>query len=305
MKHFRSAVIFILCIAMAMIPAAVAEGLSAAVDGSVLRVSWNVDCAGAAVLTVYQNNWPIAIFNVNCGDGGANINLGKPSGKYSVRLKTDFGCLTASAVFEQAKPEATAEPTAAPTEIPTQAPTEVPTQAPTAEPAVTATAAPTLEITPSPTPEATPTPTVTPAPTPAVTPSPTPVITAKPTGNSGTSQTDMASEVVALVNAQRASAGLSALRVDSELTRAACVRAQELVQVFSHTRPNGTSWSTVSSRAHGENIAMGYRSASAVMTGWMNSQGHRENILRSGFGSIGVCAYTYGGTTYWVQLFGY
>ena len=287
MKHLRIAVIFIVCVAMAMIPAAIAEGLSAAVDGSVLRVRWNVDCAGAAVLTVYQNNWPIAIFDVNCGDGGANIDLGKPSGKYSVRLNTGLGCLTASASFEESKPQATAEPTAVPTEAPTQEPTVEPTAAPTATP--------TAEITPSPAPTATPT----------VTPSPTPVITAAPTANSGNNRTDLASEVVALVNAERASAGLPALRVNSELTRAACVRAQELVRLFSHTRPDGTSWSTVSSGAHGENIAMGYRSASAVMTGWMNSQGHRENILRSRFGSIGVCAYTYGGTTYWVQLFGY
>ena len=285
---------------LALIPSAVAESLNAAVDGSVLRVSWNVECGGAAVLTIYQNNWPIAIFNVNCGDGGANINIGKPSGKYSVRLKTDFGCLTASAAFEEAaKPTVTAEPTAVPTEIPTQEPT--------AEPAATTTATPTPEITPSPTPMVTPSPTpvVTPSPTPVITPTPTPVITAQPTPGSGTSQTDMASEVVALVNAERANYGLPALRVNSELTRAACVRAQELVRLFSHTRPDGTSWSTVSSSAHGENIAMGYRTASAVMTGWMNSQGHRENILRSSFGSTGVCAYTYGGTTYWVQLFGY
>ena len=285
MKHFRRCMIVILCIMMAMVPMALAEGLSASVDGGVLRVSWNVDCAGAAVLTIYQNSWPIAIFNVNCGDGGANINLGQPSGKYSVRLKTDFGCLTATAAFEGAKPAPTAEPTAAPTAIPTSEPTAEPT------------AAPTVEITP--------TPTVAPTPTPTVAPTPTPTVKATPTAGSGTSQTDMASEVVALVNAERASYGLSALRVDSELTRAACVRAQEIVRQFSHTRPDGTSWSTVSSSAHGENIAMGYHTASAVMTSWMNSQGHRENILRTGFGSIGVCAYTYGGTTYWVQLFGY
>ena len=92
--------------------------------------------------------------------------------------------------------------------------------------------------------------------------------------------------------------------VQADLTAAACVRAREIVELFSHTRPDGSSWSTVSSKVNGENIAMGYRTADAVMAGWMNSEGHRENILRSSFGSIGVCAYTVNGVTYWVQLFG-
>ena len=277
MKQIRRYILFMLCLALLFIPAAAAESLSARIEGSMLNVGWNVDCGGTAVLTIYQNGWPISIFYVNCSDGGANVNIGSPAGKYSVRLKTDFGCLTASA----SAPEAT---------NPTEAP------ALTAEPVITAepTAAPTAEPTMMPTA----------APTPAITPGPTPAPTARPTAGSGSSQTDMASEVVSLVNAERANVGLPALRVDSELTRAACVRAQEIVRQFSHTRPNGTSWSTVSASAHGENIAKGYRNASAVMVGWMNSQGHRENIMRSSFGSIGVCAYTYNGTTYWVQLFG-
>ena len=296
MKQLRRCVILILCLILMSIPVAVAENLSATIDGCTLHVSWDVDCSGTAVMTVYQNNWPISIFNVDCADGSVHVNIGKPSGKYSVRLKTNLGCLTASASVQEipqptevpATPaptmevELTAAPTETPTEVPTAAPTEIPTEAPTAAP----------------------TPEITPRPTPAVTPSPAPTVTSSPTSNSGSNQTDLASQVVSLVNAERASAGLSALRVDSELTRAACVRAQEIVQQFSHTRPNGTSWSTVSSSARGENIAMGYRNASAVMTGWMNSQGHRENILRSSFGSIGVCAYTYNGTIYWVQLFG-
>ena len=289
MKQIRRCIMFILCFALMMIPMAFAESLSASIDGSMLRVSWNVDCGGVAVLTVYQNNWPISIFNVNCTDGGANVNIGNPWGKYSVRLKTDFGCLTASAATSEAPK---------PTVVPATPEPEV-TSAPTAEPEVTV--PPTEEPTKAPVPTLAPTA----APTPVITPATTPAATPKPTSGSGSSQTDMASEVVALVNAERANAGLPALRVNSELTRAACVRAQEIVQKFSHTRPDGTSWSTVSSSAHGENIAMGYRNASAVMVGWMNSQGHRENILRSSFGSIGVCAYTYNGTIYWVQLFGY
>ena len=110
--------------------------------------------------------------------------------------------------------------------------------------------------------------------------------------------------LVAEVNAERTKRGLSALRVDAELTRAAAVRAGEIVRKFSHTRPDGTAWSTVSASAYGENIAVGQRTVDKVMAAWMSSQGHRENILRSSYGSIGVCAVTVSGVVYWVQLFG-
>jgi len=97
---------------------------------------------------------------------------------------------------------------------------------------------------------------------------------------------------------------LSALRTDSELNRAAAVRAGEIVKKFSHTRPDGSHWSTVSNSAFGENIAKGQKTADKVMAAWLTSEGHRANILRQSFGSIGVCAYIYNGVTYWVQLFG-
>lgn len=111
-------------------------------------------------------------------------------------------------------------------------------------------------------------------------------------------------QVVAQVNAERAARSLPALRVDAELTRAARVRALEIVQTFSHTRPDGSAWSTVSASAYGENIAMGQRTVDKVMAAWMSSQAHRGNILRPSYGSIGVCAITAQGVVYWVQLFG-
>ena len=115
----------------------------------------------------------------------------------------------------------------------------------------------------------------------------------------------MADEVVELVNVERAKAGEKALTVDPDLTAAAIIHAKEIVTLFSHTRPDGTLCFTVSNKVYGENIAYGYSNASQAMNGWMNSQGHKENILRSYFGSIGVGAYRYNGTMYWVQLFGY
>lgn len=154
-----------------------------------------------------------------------------------------------------------------------------------AEPTIKTTAAPTVKPTTKPTVD----PTATPA--------------ANPTEAPSTSN-DLASQVIAEVNAERAKYGLSALREDPELTRAACVRANEIVRSFSHTRPNGESWSSVSTAARGENIAKGHSTVARVMAAWMSSEGHRANILRESFGSIGVCAIDVGGVRYWVQLFG-
>lgn len=116
---------------------------------------------------------------------------------------------------------------------------------------------------------------------------------------------DLAARVVRLVNAARAREGLDPLRTDAGLTRAAAVRAAEIAWVFSHTRPDGSSWRTVSELAYAENIARGQRTAEKVVAAWLTSRtGHRENILRPGYRSIGVCALTVDGVTHWVQLFG-
>ncbi len=129
-----------------------------------------------------------------------------------------------------------------------------------------------------------------------------PVPTAQPVVVSNPSSDEEA--LVNQVNAERAKYGLGTLRVDGELTRAAQVRAREIVQKFSHTRPDGTAWNTVSASAYGENIAVGQRTVDKVMAAWLTSKGHRENILRASYGSMGVCRYVSGGVTYWVQLFG-
>lgn len=116
-------------------------------------------------------------------------------------------------------------------------------------------------------------------------------------------------EVVRLVNVQRANYGLAPLTADDGAARVAHVRAKEIVQSFSHTRPNGTSCFTaageagVSYRTAGENIAYGYSSPEQVVNGWMNSEGHRKNILSSSFTKIGVGCYESGGVYYWSQFF--
>lgn len=118
-------------------------------------------------------------------------------------------------------------------------------------------------------------------------------------------------QVVALVNIERAKVGLPALIMSEDLNRAAQIRAKETVQSFSHTRPNGSSFSSVlkengiSYRGAGENIAWGQRTPEAVVNAWMNSAGHRANILNKNYTSIGVGYYLNGSTPYWAQLFTY
>ncbi len=119
-------------------------------------------------------------------------------------------------------------------------------------------------------------------------------------------------EVLRLVNVERAAAGLPALEADLTLMQASQIRAEEIIQSFSHTRPNGTSCFTVLSelgisyRSCGENIAAGYPTPEQTVNQWMNSQGHRENILNPSFTHLGVGYVNRSGTqyrNYWVQMF--
>ncbi|MBQ6733426.1 MAG: CAP domain-containing protein [Lachnospiraceae bacterium] len=109
-----------------------------------------------------------------------------------------------------------------------------------------------------------------------------------------------------LCNDQRAARNLKALRWDNNLADAAKVRAQEIVQKFSHTRPNGTQWWTVNSDVQwGENLAKLYGSAPEVVTAWMNSPTHAANILDSEFKTVGMSIYQTNNKWYWAQEFGY
>lgn len=126
----------------------------------------------------------------------------------------------------------------------------------------------------------------------------------------GGSQDAFANQVVDLVNKERTKAGLPALTVDSGAAAAAQTRAKEIVSSFSHTRPDGSAFSTALSAAGvnytgaGENIAYGQTTPEQVMDGWMNSAGHRANILNGSFTSIGVGHYQdASGVDYWTQLF--
>lgn len=115
--------------------------------------------------------------------------------------------------------------------------------------------------------------------------------------------------VVELVNQERAKAGLKPLTMNLKLSDVARAKSQDMhdKNYFSHTSPTyGSPFDMmkqfgISYRTAGENIAMGYRTPEAVMEGWMNSSGHRANILNGSFTEIGV-GYVADGS-YWTQQF--
>lgn len=164
-----------------------------------------------------------------------------------------------------------------------------------------ATAKPTAKATPKPA-------TAAPEPTAKATPKPT----AKPQPTQPAGQIDNLSyekQVVTLVNQERAKNGLKPLTLSSKLSNVARAKSQDMHDkgYFSHTSPTyGSPFDMmrsfgISYRAAGENIAMGYGTPAAVMNGWMNSSGHRANILSANFTQIGV-GYVADGH-YWTQMF--
>lgn len=130
------------------------------------------------------------------------------------------------------------------------------------------------------------------------------------TGQTTTTEDSYVDEVIRIVNEERAKQGLQPLKKNNDLCKVAGIRATETTSLFSHTRPNGESCFTIlkeyniSYMTVGENIAAGQQTPAEVMNAWMNSQGHRENIMNSSFGQIGV-GVVKGGSygIYWVQMF--
>lgn len=116
-----------------------------------------------------------------------------------------------------------------------------------------------------------------------------------------------ADEVFRRTNEERRKHGLTALTRMYDVEERAMDRAGEITQLFSHTRPNGKGFYTaldcIDNFYFGENIAKGYTSPEAVVTGWMNSPGHRANILREGYVGIGIGVCNQSGTLHWVQIF--
>lgn len=119
-------------------------------------------------------------------------------------------------------------------------------------------------------------------------------------------------EVVRLVNVERSKKGLKELSFNTKLSNVATLKSQDMINknYFSHTSPTyGSPFDmmkqfNISYRAAGENIAKGQRTPAEVVNAWMNSQGHRENILSPNFTEIGIgVAKSPNGTLYWTQMF--
>lgn len=121
--------------------------------------------------------------------------------------------------------------------------------------------------------------------------------------------TDLINEVYEITNNYRSLVGVPSLTLDFSLVEAANIRAKELSDSFSHTRPNGSSCFTVLSElgisygTAGENIAAGYSSSQSVMEGWRSSSGHYQNIISSKFKKIGIGVNIINNQYYWVQIF--
>lgn len=133
--------------------------------------------------------------------------------------------------------------------------------------------------------------------------------TVTPSPSDDTDNLSYEEQVVALVNEQREANELKPLTLSNELSDVARAKSQDMhdKNYFSHTSPTyGSPFDMmkefgISYRSAGENIAMGYATPEAVVKGWMNSSGHRANILNNSYTQIGV-GYVADGH-YWTQLF--
>lgn len=123
---------------------------------------------------------------------------------------------------------------------------------------------------------------------------------------------DLQKQVIAIVNEERAANGLSALKENAELAKVATLKSEDMAKLnyFSHTSPTyGSPFEMLSQfgityTAAGENIAMGQPTPESVMNAWMNSEGHRANILNSSYTEIGVgIAKNANGQYIWTQTF--
>lgn len=234
-------------------------------------------CFGFSLNELLQNNpgmipnivWPGMSFHIPGDGAGAGVENGSGAG---------------------------AETGTVPAPIPVPTPTPAPTLTPTPTPAPT----------PTPVPKPTPTPVPTPAPTPGTSPDAN-----TGSGDSGqpadTADSAYADQVVTLVNQERAKAGLSPLASDSALAAMALDKAKDMYHnnYFDHNSPTyGSPFDMMRSYGisytyAGENIAKGQRNPQEVMDAWMNSPGHRQNILSPNFTKIGVAYYN----GEWVQEF--
>ena len=237
---------------------------------------------GATVLTLgLQSQQTFA--NTYATRSGRNYSYRSSNKKWAQNMRGNYfynsGC---DKVITVPTPESKPVPTPAPTPKPEPAPTPVPT----------------------PKPEPVPTPVPTPKPEPAPTPTPKP----ETTPEVDVSISNFETRVVELTNVERAKQGLPALKIDTALSKVAKMKSQDIQDknYFDHNSPTyGSPFDMmkqfgISYRSAGENIAKGQRTPEEVVNAWMNSPGHRQNILGN-YTHIGV-GYVSSGNV-WTQMF--
>lgn len=248
--------------------------------------------------------------------GGRAASRSETRRRRRIRRRVVGGAVVAACVaggglwyFDKDPGTGTEEPTAARTagapelDLAEASPVET---SPSASKSPSPSASPSKKATPSRTPK----PTKKASPTPR--PSPKPTRTASSTPQSQPVPTDTVGQVVALVNKERSAAGCGPLAEDALLNKAAQGHSDDMAArgFFDHTNPDGEDpgqritaagyrWST-----YGENIAQGQQTPEAVMESWMNSPGHRANILNCSFKDIGVGIHNGSGGPWWTQNFG-
>ncbi|MEV1049393.1 CAP domain-containing protein [Streptomyces sp. NPDC049916] len=215
-----------------------------------------------------------------------------PAGRGSERPQAPAGTPSKSP-STSASPSAGPSKSASPSKTPAKKPSAVPSQR-------------TKARTTAPKPSAPP---VSKAPAPSKTPAaPTPTKKPTPSPTDATAR----SEVLALVNQERAKAGCSPLSTSAPLTSLAQNFSEDMAArgFFDHTDPDGDSpWDRAAQAGvqglAAENIARGQADARAVMEGWMKSDGHRANILNCDYKTIGIGVHEGSGGPWWVQNFGF
>ncbi|MCU7826147.1 sigma-70 family RNA polymerase sigma factor [Kitasatospora sp. DSM 101779] len=242
------------------------------------------------------------------GSGGRGAHRGASSARPRMPLAvggTVAVTAATAAIVAVALPGTTPRVTAEPPAIPAQVRAEVFSQQPS--PAASS-------ASPSPSPSASPTPTPSPSPTPSRTPSPkpTPTATRSKSPSPDPSTLSIKQQVVQLVNQERSKVGCTPVKSDDKLELAAQRHSDDMAarNFFDHTNPDGQGpqpridaagykWSS-----WGENIARGQRDAADVMKSWMDSPGHKANILNCGFTDLGVGVHLGAGGPWWTQDFG-
>ncbi|MER5711546.1 CAP domain-containing protein [Streptomyces sp. NPDC002122] len=230
---------------------------------------------------------------------------GESAGGSGTANRTGSG--TSPSASPSTTPSRTASPSASPSAKPSAKPSTKPSTKPIAKPAPSKPASTTKPVAPEKTRAA---PTTKPA---APKPDPTTEAPVETTAPPSTADRDEAAEaeVLRLVNVERAKVGCTPVRSDAQLAALAGAFSTDMAQrgFFDHTDPDGaTPWARAEqagvSGLGGENIARGQADAAAVMDSWMNSDGHRANILNCDFTTLGVGVQFGDGGPWWTQDFG-